>query len=270
MDNPTDIDPLFSPNEKVLPSRLLLHACCGPCSLEPLRVLSQRSIDTTIHFSNSNIAPFDEYERRREAIVKHARNVGVDIVEDSYNNEEWCASAGRIGAVEADSEKRRARCRACYRMRLERSARYAIEHGFDALGTTLSVSPYQYGDIIREELERACDKHGLQAFYEDYSPLYANATRRSKAEGMYRQNYCGCLLSDDEARRERQQRKVERAAQKAERARLRKPEEDRLAARRAERRAYDEKQTKKRAILKSLREKRKSSSSCEEDKTQRR
>ncbi len=255
-----DTKPCFSPNGDHAPSRLLLHACCGPCSLEPLRVLGERDINTTIHFSNSNIAPYREYEQRRKAIVEHAASIGIGIIEDEYDNLAWQESVGKIGAAEPGSEKRRARCRACYRMRLDRSARYASENGFDALGTTLSVSPYQYGDIIREELERACEHYGLQAFYEDYSPLYPQATARSKAAGMYRQNYCGCLFSDEEAKHEREERKAARERDKLARAEARRPEEERLETRRAEKRAYDEKRAHKRAILKSLREEAKRSS----------
>lgn len=113
------------------------------------------------------------------------------------------------------------RCRACYRLRLEELARYAHDHGYDAIGTTLSVSPYQYTSIIKEELERAASLHeGLTAVFEDYRPYYPNATKRSRDIGMYRQNYCGCAFSDKEAQ-------AERAARKA--ARKKKKEEERRA-----------------------------------------
>ena len=98
---------------------------------------------------------------------------------------------------------REARCRACYRLRFEEAAHYAREHGFAALGTTLSVSPYQYTRIIREELERACAREGIKACFADYRPFYDEATRRSREGGMYRQNYCGCRFSDAEAAAER-------------------------------------------------------------------
>ncbi len=257
MDKIADINDRFEPNEGSAPEKLLLHACCGPCSLEPLRVLASRGIKTAIHFSNSNIAPIDEYERRLDAIREHARDVGVELIEDDYDNAKWTQTSGRIGAAAQGTDERRARCRACYRMRLERSASYAKEHGFDSLGTTLSVSPYQYGDIICEELKRACERHGIRAFYEDYSPLYAEATRRSRASGMYRQNYCGCLLSKDEADMERKERKAERDARKAKRKLERQQAEQDLEIRRKERREYDAKQAKKRAVLKALREQRK-------------
>lgn len=155
-------------------------------------------------------------------------------------------------------QARQARCRACYRMRFEETARYAAEHGFAAIGTTLSVSPYQYTGIIQEELERAAAKAGVEARFVDYRPYYGNATQRSREAGMYRQNYCACRFSEEEARLEREERKRARkqrqAAEAAAHADKRAAEEAQLEARRAERAAYDAKQARKRAVLKQLRE----------------
>ena len=109
---------------------------------------------------------------------------------------------------------REARCRACYRLRFEEAARYAREHGFAALGTTLSVSPYQYTRIIREELERACAREGIKACFADYRPFYDEATRRSREGGMYRQNYCGCRFSIAEAQAPREAAKMQRDQEK--------------------------------------------------------
>ena len=84
----------------------------------------------------------------------------------------------------------------------------------EGVATTLTVSPYQYTETIREELERACEPHGLAAVFRDYREQYPEATRRSKAMGMYRQNYCGCVFSKIEAAEEREARKAERAARR--------------------------------------------------------
>ena len=137
---------------------------------------------------------------------------GIPVIEGTYDVESWNDTAGQFGA---NADTRSDRCRACYRLRLEETARYAAAHGFEGLSTTLSVSPYQYTDIIREEVEHAAAQQGLQAVFEDFRPHYDEATRRSRALGMYRQNYCGCRYSAVEAAREREERKAERAAQKA-------------------------------------------------------
>lgn len=239
--------------------KLLLHACCGPCSMEPVRLLRERGIEPHIHYANSNIAPADEYDRRLNTIAEWVEAEGICFSEGAYAPDVWEREVANrnLGAKSEEANARAERCRACYRMRFEESAEYARENGFDALGTTLSVSPYQYTDIIREELERACEHVGIDCFFEDYSPHYSEATRRSKAAGMYRQDYCGCLLSKVEADAQRAERKASRDAQKAQRAKMREAEEAELQARRQERAAYDAKQARKRAVLKELREQRK-------------
>ena len=216
--------------------KLLLHACCGPCSLEPVRLLRAAGHDLTIAYLNSNIAPADEYARRLATLRAWAADEQVPVVEGAYDPAAWEASAGRVGEAAHDPVRREARCRACYRLRFEEAAALAAEQGFDAVGTTLSVSPYQYTDVIREELERAASAAGVRPLFEDYRPFYDEATHRSRSLRMYRQNYCGCRFSDAEAAAERAAAEAERIARKAERA------------------AYDAKQARKRAVLKALRD----------------
>lgn len=261
--------------------RILLHACCGPCSLEPVRVLRSEGVEPVVFYANSNIHPADEYAHRLDTLRAWAAEEGLEVVEGVYDPEAWEATAGRVGdaaetafgvivneegdRAEGDEPTearaaREARCRACYRLRFEEAAHYAREHGFDALGTTLSVSPYQYTAIIREELERACEREGIRARFEDYRPFYNEATRRSREGGMYRQNYCGCRFSDAEADAERELRRAERRAvreaEAAAHADERATEEAERARKRAEKQAYAAKQAKKRAALKALRERR--------------
>lgn len=252
------------------PMKLLLHACCGPCSLEPTRILRAAGHDLTIYYANSNIAPAEEYVRRRDTLASWADGEKLPVMEGPYDPAAWEATAGRVGEaalaaadgdalrVAADPALREARCRACYRLRFEEAARVAAERGFDAVGTTLSVSPYQFTEVIREELERAAAAAGVQALFEDYRPFYDEATRRSRRLGMYRQNFCGCRFSEAEAEAERAERKRQRAAERkaeaAVHAEERAAQEAARAAKRAERQAYAEKQAKKRAALKALRE----------------
>ena len=242
------------------PMKLLLHACCGPCSLEPARILRAAGHDLAIYYANSNIAPASEYARRLDTLRAWAGGEGLPVVEGPYAPDAWEATAGRgdVLQVAAEPALREARCRACYRLRFEEAARAAAERGFDAVGTTLSVSPYQFTDVIREELERAAAGAGVRALFEDYRPFYDEATRRSRAAGMYRQNFCGCRFSEAEAAAERAERKraraSEREAEAAAHADERAAQEAARAAKRAERAAYAEKQARKRAALRALRE----------------
>lgn len=251
--------------------------------MEPVRILRSEGVEPVVFYANSNIHPAEEYAHRLNTLREWAAREGLAVVEGEYDAAAWEDVVGRIGdAAEAkfgvitgeegdlpenppedDSNSearaaREARCRACYRLRFEEAARYARDHGFTVVGTTLSVSPYQYTAIIREELERACAREGLEARFEDYRPYYDEATRRSRAEGLYRQNYCGCRFSDAEAEAEREERRAaRRAARNAELAATadaRAAEEAERARNRAEKQAYADKQAKRRAVLKALRE----------------
>ncbi len=273
--------------------KLLLHACCGPCSLEPVRLLADQGHRLTIYYANPNIYPPAEYDHRLQTLLSWAVDQGVPVVEGIYEPARWEATAGAVGEAlrkaeavaegeggegqpapcesahpEAQGEPERhvpapdartePRCRACYRLRFQEAARYAADHGFDGLATTLSVSPYQHTDAIEEELVRAAEAAGVVPVFEDFRPFYPAATERSTALGMYRQNYCGCRFSLEETQAQREARKRQRDREKARRqaetAEARAKEAQKAAARKAERAAYDQKQARKRAILKALRE----------------
>ena len=167
---------------------------------------------------------------------------------------EAAADAPATVAELLDDERRRERCRACYRLRLEEAAEQAAEGGYDGLATTLAVSPYQFSDVIREELERACAHAGVKPHFQDFRPYYDEATRISRELGMYRQNYCGCRFSVQEGQATRafvkQQRKLQKEARRAQQE----ARDDARRERAAEKRAYADARARKRAILKSLRQ----------------
>lgn len=187
---------------------LLLHACCGPCSLEPLRVLREQGFLPTIVYVNPNIQPHDEYMRRLETLRVWAAGENVEVVEGPYEAERWEREVARYGT------NRLARCQACYRLRLEGAATLAAELGCAHMSTTLAVSPYQLFDACGGELGRICARAGLVAVWQDFRPLYPQATTRAKELGMYRQNYCGCRFSAAEAALERCQAREARTLQR--------------------------------------------------------
>lgn len=223
--------------------KTLLHACCGPCSLEPVRLLQAQGHDLTIGYMNSNIHPESEYAHRLQTLLDWARGEGIPVIEGAYNPADWKEA---VGSPEEWGEGHIDRCRACYRMRLEEAARYAAANGFEALSTTLAVSPYQFTEVIHEELEAVAAAYGLAVVFEDFRPYYPEATRRSRALGMYRQNFCGCAPSKAEAAAEREEfkrkRAEERARREAELAPQRAAEAAEREKRKAERAAYDAKQ----------------------------
>ena len=244
----------------------------------PTRLLCEEGHDITVFYANSNIAPQAEYEKRLVELQRYGADQGFEVVEGAYDPAAWEREVAPIGeaikdfspalgskhvgddapepqtvAELLDDERRRERCRACYRMRLEEAAAYAAENGFEGLATTLAVSPYQFTDVIREETERAAANAGIAAHFEDYRPYYDEATRISRELGMYRQNYCGCRFSVAEGEATRAFIKEQRKAAKAARAAEHEAEEAARKQNAADKQAYAEERAKRRAILKQLR-----------------
>lgn len=189
--------------------KLALHACCAPCLLEPYDALAPDAERTVVVYANPNIHPVEEYEHRRDTLLAYAAKAGIEVVELPYEPDEWHELVGVHG------EDRESRCRACYRLRLSKTAAWAAENGFDALATTLSVSPYQDAEVLAEKAERVARDAGLAYVGRDFRDRYREATARSRELGMYRQNYCGCVYSEAEARRDREAARAARAAAKA-------------------------------------------------------
>lgn len=189
---------------------LALHACCGPCSLEPLRLLREQGYSPTILWTNPNIQPVAEHELRLRTLLAWARDVAhVDVVIAGDDRDCWERMAVPHGF------DRRARCRACYALRLDEACRVAAERGFKYVSTTLAVSPYQLFEDCGELLCGFASKYGLEPVWQDFRPLYPEATRESRELGMYRQNYCGCRFSAAEAAIERHEARDERKRRKA-------------------------------------------------------
>jgi predicted adenine nucleotide alpha hydrolase (AANH) superfamily ATPase len=189
--------------------KLMLHACCGPCLLEPYDALVAQGCDVRVAYANPNIHPRAEYERRRDTLLAYAAAHGITVDELDYDLDAWQVAVAGLESAPGE------RCRACFRVRLGQTARHAADLGYDAVATTLTVSPYQDPDAIREAGEHVCAEAGVAFFVTDFRDRYPAATRRSRELGMYRQNYCGCRYSDDEAQESRARRKAERAAKRA-------------------------------------------------------
>lgn len=188
--------------------KLGLHACCGPCLLEPLDALSGDADEVIVVFANPNIHPFEEYERRRDTLLAYAESAGVTVVEAPYDPARWVAE---VGSAAGDATER---CRRCYALRMGMAAEVAAASGCDALATTLTVSPYQDAESIESESTSAARAVGIRYVGSDFRDRYPSATRRSRELGMYRQNYCGCILSDIEARQARAARREQRARER--------------------------------------------------------
>lgn len=183
-------------DNKVKP-KLLLHACCGPCSSYVIEYLS-KYFDITIYYYNPNTYPETEYFRRLEELQKFiiSFNNDVKIVEEKYNPSEFYTA---IKGLEHLGE-RTERCYKCYNLRMKKSAIYAKENNYDYFTTTLSISPYKDAKWINEigiNLEKAI---GIKYLYADFKKNngYKRSIELSKKYKLYRQEYCGCVYSKNE------------------------------------------------------------------------
>jgi hypothetical protein len=169
--------------------RILLHACCAPCTIYPLRVLREEG-DVYAFFYNPNIHPYMEYKRRLDTLIAYADEVGLSVLRDDlYPLEDFL----RQVAFREDE-----RCRYCYRIRLSEVARIAKAHDFDAFTSTLLYSRYQKHDLIRNIAEEEAEKQGISFLYRDFREGWLEGVRVSREMGMYRQPYCGCIYSEKE------------------------------------------------------------------------
>ena len=177
--------------------RLLLHACCGPCSSYVIEYLS-KYFDITIYYYNPNIYPKEEYERRLEELKKFISvfNDKVNVIEELYNEEDYNNS---VSGLEHLGEKS-IRCYECYKFRMDKAALYAKENDYDYFTTTLSISPHKNSKWINEIGELLQNKYNIKYLYSDFKKKegYKRSLELSKKYNLYRQDYCGCKYSKKE------------------------------------------------------------------------
>lgn len=179
--------------------KLLLHACCAPCSSYVLEYLSNY-FEITILYYNPNIYPDIEYNRRynelKNFIPKRVYKNKVELIELPYNDKEYYQAVRGLELLGEKSE----RCYRCYAFRMEESAKYAKEHNYDYFTTTLSISPYKISSWINEIGEKLETKYDIKYLYADFKKKngYKRSLELSREFNLYRQDYCGCVFSKKE------------------------------------------------------------------------
>lgn len=187
--------------------RVLMHVCCGPCTVYPLKVLREQGVEVTGYFFNPNIHPYREFKRRIGGLVALAekKKFAVEIDRD-YGLKEY------LRRVVHHEEQR---CSLCYDMRLEPTVKKAAEEGMDAFTTTLLYSRYQDHALLIEKCGQLGEKYGIEFFYQDFREGWQEGINESIALDLYRQPYCGCIYSEqeryDKKLRKRMRRKRETA-----------------------------------------------------------
>lgn len=190
---------------------ILLHMCCAPCSCYPVKKLREENFEVTGYFFNPNIHPYTEWDHRLKTAKEFSEKVDLKIFYDEhYQLKEFLSRALKVEPTARNPfEKFHPRCGICYEWRLNSTAEFAAENGFEFFTSTLFYSIYQQHDYMKEICERAAKIYGVKFFYEDFRVGWQEGIDISKRLELYRQPYCGCIFSEEErfSREIRKQRK---------------------------------------------------------------
>lgn len=173
--------------------KVLLHACCAPCSSAIVECMLKNDIKPTIFYCNPNIYPQSEYLIRKNECTRFAQDLGLEIVDDDYNHEQWLQTALPL----ADEPERGLRCLQCFKHRLLRTAQYAAQNGYRIITTTLASSRWKSLEQINEAGEWAAAQTGVTFWTQNWRKggLSERRTAIIKQYNFYEQKYCGCEFS---------------------------------------------------------------------------
>jgi predicted adenine nucleotide alpha hydrolase (AANH) superfamily ATPase len=168
--------------------KIFFHICCAPCALYPYYRLREEGMVPTGYFYNPNIHPYTEYKKRLDSVREFSHRTGLEMMyRDGYDLDEFFTRV--VG-------KGRHRCEQCYRMRLSAAARAAREQGFTLYTSSLLYSKHQKHDIIKALGRETAEECRIEFYYEDFRQGWREGIVESKAMGLYRQQYCGCVYSE--------------------------------------------------------------------------
>lgn len=185
--------------------KLLLHACCAPCSSYCIEYLAPY-FDITVFFYNPNIDNPLEYRRRvaeeQRFISEFPAASHVDFLEGTYEPDVYHEA---VRGHEKDPE-RGERCTICFRQRLQKTAETAKAGGFDFFTTTLSISPQKDPALLNAIGGELSEEYGVSYLFSEFRKKggYLRSTQLSKEYGLYRQDYCGCSYSFAERERQKE------------------------------------------------------------------
>ena len=176
--------------------RVLLHACCAPCSSYCIEYLSNY-FEITIYYYNPNIDTDEEYDKRcnelKRFVSEFKTKYPVDVIDLGHLQEEYDRE---VVGLENEPE-RGARCLKCYELRLRKSFEYAKANNFDYITTTLTLSPLKNSKVINEIGKKLEDEYNFKYLYSDFKKKdgYKRSIVLSHEYNLYRQDYCGCKFS---------------------------------------------------------------------------
>ena len=176
--------------------RLLLHACCAPCSSACIERLSD-NFKIDIYYYNPNIDNEEEYNKRLNEVIKFTKEFKtkypIDVIDGGYDSETFFKMAKGL----EEEPERGKRCYECYKLRLKKTSEYASNNNYDFFATTLTLSPYKNSNWINEIGEKLDKETKSTYLYSDFKKKngYKRSIELSHEYNLYRQDYCGCIYS---------------------------------------------------------------------------
>ena len=180
-------------------TRVLLHACCAPCSSAIVEWLMAHGVEPVIYYFNPNIYPLEEYEIRKNESKRHAESLGIQWIDADYDHDAW---RHEICGMENEPERGK-RCAICFYHRLLATARKAQELGIPYFATTLASSRWKNLEQINAAGEKAAEV--VNSARPDAIRFWAQNWRKDglqdrrnellKEYAFYNQTYCGCEYS---------------------------------------------------------------------------
>lgn len=183
------------------PPKLLLHSCCGPCSTAVLESLTPH-FEILLYYYNPCIAPQAEFDRRLETQKQLLAQLNpvypITLVVPPYDFQQYLQAVGDAINTPEGGE----RCRRCIAQRMNEAAQAALQYHCDYFTTTLSVSPHKNAPFINECGAQLAGEWGIPFLPSDFKKQggYARSVALSRSYGLYRQDYCGCPNSLNEAK----------------------------------------------------------------------
>ena len=157
--------------------RVLLHACCAPCSSAIVEWLLNNGVRPTIFYYNPNIFPREEYEIRKHESKRHAESLGIEWIDGDYNHESWlqcvCGLEKSIGIK--------------YFTTTLASSRWKSLEQISRAGHIAEQMVNEQGSMVNEVVfwDQNWRKGGL----------YERRNQLLKEFNFYNQQYCGCEFS---------------------------------------------------------------------------
>ena len=178
--------------------RLLLQVCCGPCSTQVIERLKDY-FDMDLYFYNPMIYPREELDKRAEnlEIVAEKSDFAGKVIIPTNDIKDF----EKVALKRKDDKEFGRACYDCYKLRLTETARLARDENYEYFTTSLSISPYKNSEWLNEIGEELEKEFGVKYLYADFKKRdgYKKSIELSKKYGIYRQEYCGCIIKKKEA-----------------------------------------------------------------------